>query len=237
MAGRIEDYAIVGDMQSVALIGTDGSVDWLCLPRFDSEACFAALLGNTDHGHWQIAPTDRFEGAGRATVSRRYAGDTLILQTRWETATGVAEVTDFMPPREDGEPPVLIRLVEGVSGTVEMGVRLTLRFGYGSIVPWVTKTEGGIRATAGPDSVWLRTPVKLIGHDLAHEATFTVRAGERVPFVLSWTPSHRGAPPEVDAFEALDATRKFWSGWVAKCTYQGRYANRSEEHTSELQSR
>ena len=153
MAGRIEDYAIVGDMQSAALVGADGSVDWLCLPRFDSEACFAALLGNTDHGHWQIAPTDQLEGAGRATASRRYAGDTLILQTRWETATGVAEVTDFMPPREEGDPPVLIRLVEGVSGTVDMGVRLTLRFGYGSIVPWVTKTEGGIRATAGPDSV------------------------------------------------------------------------------------
>src|ERR1700733_7736682 len=112
-------------MQSVALVSTDGSVDWLCLPRFDSEACFAALLGNTDHGHWQIAPMDRFEGADRATVSRRYAGDTLILQTRWETAARVAGGTDFLPPREDGEPPVLIRLVEGVSGTVDMGVRLT----------------------------------------------------------------------------------------------------------------
>ena len=128
MAGRIEDYAVVGDMQSVALVSADGSVDWLCLPRFDSEACFAALLGTRDHGCWQIAPS------GRSTASRRYAGETLILQTRWETATGVAEVTDFMPPREDGEPPVLIRLVQGVSGTVDMGVRLTLRFGYGSII-------------------------------------------------------------------------------------------------------
>lgn len=194
MAGRIEDYAIVGDMQSAALVGADGSVDWLCLPRFDSEACFAALLGNTDHGHWQIAPTDQLEGAGRATASRRYAGDTLILQTRWETATGVAEVTDFMPPREEGDPPVLIRLVEGVSGTIDMGVRLTLRFGYGSIVPWVTKTEGGIRATAGPDSVWLRTPVNLTGQGLAHTATFAVAAGEAIPFVLTYVPSHQGEP-------------------------------------------
>ena len=223
MAGRIEDYAIVGDMQSAALVGADGSVDWLCLPRFDSEACFAALLGNTDHGHWLIAPADQLEGAGRATASRRYAGDTLILQTRWETAAGVAEVTDFMPPREDGEPPVLIRLVEGVSGTVDMGVRLTLRFGYGSIVPWVTKTRSGIRATAGPDSVWLRTPVNLTGRGLAHTATFGVTAGETVPFVLTYVPSHQGEPPRLDASRPLAETRKFWDEWVSRCTYQGAY--------------
>ena len=223
MAGRIEDYAIVGDMQSVALVGADGSVDWLCLPRFDSEACFAALLGNTDHGHWLIAPADQLEGAGRATASRRYAGDTLILQTRWETAGGVAEVTDFMPPREDGDPPVLIRLVEGVSGTVDMGVRLTLRFGYGSIVPWVTKTKSGIRATAGPDSVWLRTPVNLTGRGLAHTATFTVAAGQSVPFVLTYIPSHQGDPAHLDASRSLAETRKFWDEWVSRCTYQGTY--------------
>jgi len=223
VAGRIEDYAIVGDMHSVALVSADGSVDWLCLPRFDSEACFAALLGNTDHGHWQIAPKDQLEGAGRVTVSRRYAGDTLILQTRWETAAGVAEVTDFMPPREDGEPPVLIRLVEGVSGTVDMGVRLTLRFGYGSIVPWVTKTEGGIRATAGPDSVWLRTPVNLTGRDLAHTATFAVTAGEAVRFVLTYVPSHQGEPTRLDASRPLAETRKFWDEWVSRCTYHGAY--------------
>src|SRR5579859_4175756 len=135
VAGRIEDYAIVGDMQSAALVSTDGSVDWLCLPRFDSEACFAALLGDADHGHWQIAPLDQLDGTGRPAVSRRYAGDTLILQTRWETAAGVAEVTDFMPSRKDGEPPALIRVVEGVSGTVEMGVRLTLRLDvYGEVI-------------------------------------------------------------------------------------------------------
>jgi GH15 family glucan-1,4-alpha-glucosidase len=223
MAGRIEDYAIVGDMQSAALVSADGSVDWLCLPRFDSEACFAALLGNQDHGCWRIAPADQFGGSGRAAVSRRYAGDTLILKTRWETADGVAEVTDFMPPREDGKPPVLIRLVEGVSGTVDMGVRLTLRFGYGSIVPWVTKTEDTIRASAGPDSVWLRTPVNLTAQGLAHTATFAVAAGEAVPFVLTYVPSHQGQPAPLDASRSFTETRKFWDEWVGRCTYQGTY--------------
>src|SRR5579859_5188819 len=223
VAGRIEDYAIVGDMQSAALVSTDGSVDWLCLPRFDSEACFAALLGDADHGHWQIAPQDQLDGTGRPTVSRQYTGDTLILQTRWETAAGVAEVTDFMPPREDGEPPALMRVVEGVSGTVEMGVRLTLRFGYGSIVPWVTKTGGGIRATGGPDTVWLRTPVNLAGHGLAHTATFAVAAGEAVPFVLTYVPSHQDEPAHLDASRSLAETRKFWDEWVSRCTYQGTY--------------
>ena len=222
MAGRIEDYAIVGDMQSAALVCTDGSVDWLCLPRFDSEACFAAMLGTEDHGSWRIAPADALGGSARA-ASRQYAGDTLILQTRWETADGVAEVTDFMPPREDDEPPVLVRLVTGVSGTVDMGLRLTLRFGYGSIVPWVTKAEGGIRATAGPDSIWLRTPVDLVSQGLAHTATFAVAAGEVVPFVLTYVPSHQGPPANLDALRALEATEKFWGEWASRCTYEGTY--------------
>ena len=223
MAGRIEDYAVVGDMQSAALISAAGSVDWLCLPRFDSEACFAALLGSEDHGSWRIAPRDELEGPGRAAASRQYAGDTLILRTRWETAGGIAEVTDFMPPRDDGEPPVLIRLVEGVSGTVDMGLRLTVRFGYGSIVPWVIKTEGGIKATAGPDSVWLRTPVDLTAQGMAHTAEFTVAAGQAVPFVLTYVPSHYGEPARLDAAASLEGTRKFWQDWVSRCTYQGTY--------------
>ena len=128
-----------------------------------------------------------------------------------------------MPPREDGEPPVLIRLVEGVSGTVAMGLRLTVRFGYGSIVPWVTKTEGGIRATAGPDSVWLRTPVDLTARDMAHTAEFTVSAGQAVPFVLTYVPSHYGEPARLDAAASLAETRKFWQDWVSRCTYQGTY--------------
>jgi GH15 family glucan-1,4-alpha-glucosidase len=223
MAGRIEDYAIVGDMESVALVAADGSVDWLCLPRFDSGACFAALLGTDEHGCWRIAPQDVLDGSGRAAASRRYDGDTLILKTRWETAGGIAEVTDFMPPRQEGEPPVLIRLVQGVSGTVEMGVRLTVRFGYGSIVPWVTRTEGGISATAGPDSLWLRTPVNLTAAGMAHTAAFTVSAGQTVPFVLTHVASHHGEPAQPDALRALDETTKFWLEWVSKCSYQGTY--------------
>ncbi len=226
MAGRIEDYAIVGDMQSAALIGRDGSVDWLCLPRFDSEACFAGLLGTQDHGHWRIAPADDAQGpagSGATAASRRYAGDTLILETQWETADGVIRVTDFMPPRGDREPPALIRIVAGVSGNVDMAMTLTLRFGYGSIVPWVTRNGGGLRATAGPDSIWLRTPVSLTARDLAHTATFRVAAGEVVPFVLSYMPSYHGEPPRVDAEQALGQTRRFWDEWVSRCTYQGTY--------------
>ncbi len=220
MAGRIEDYAIVGDMQSVALICTDGSVDWLCLPRFDSEACFAALLGTKDHGQWRIAPA---QAAGKSEASRRYAGDTLILQTRWETPDGVAHVTDFMPPRDDDDAPVLVRIVEGVSGTVDMDVTLRVRFGYGSITPWLRKTKDGIRATAGPDAIWLHTPVSLTGQDMAHSARFSVAAGDKVPFVLTYMPSHKDAPPHLDPFHALEKTTKFWDDWVSRCTYHGTY--------------
>jgi GH15 family glucan-1,4-alpha-glucosidase len=218
LAGRIEDYAIVGDMQSVALIGTDGSVDWLCLPRFDSEASFAALLGTQDHGHWRIAPT----APGTTAPARRYAGDTLILESQWETPDGVVRVTDFMPPRGD-EPPVLVRLVTGVSGTVDMSLTLRIRFGYGSIVPWTVRTGDGHKATAGPDSLWLRTPVPLTGRDLAHTATFRVAAGDSVPFVLTYLPSHQGEPARLDPLGALDRTRKFWDDWVSRCTYDGPY--------------
>jgi GH15 family glucan-1,4-alpha-glucosidase len=219
VVGRIEDYAIVGDMQSVALIGTDGSVDWLCLPRFDSAASFAALLGTQDHGHWRIAPTV----PGTSAPTRRYAGDTLILETQWETPDGVVRVTDFMPPRDDDEPPVLVRLVTGVSGIVDMSLELRIRFGYGSILPWTVRTGDGIVATAGPDSLWLRTPVPLTGRDLAHTATFRVAAGDSVPFVLTYLPSHQGELAPLDPFGALEQTRKFWDGWVSRCTYEGPY--------------
>jgi len=227
LTGRIEDYAIVGDMQSAALICTDGSVDWLCLPRFDSEACFCALLGTPDHGRWRIAPADCADGgadgsAATATAGRRYDGDTLILVTRWETPDGVVRVTDFMPPRGDREP-ALVRIVTGESGSVDMALSLTLRFGYGSVVPWVTQDGVGLRATAGPDSIWLRTPVSLTAQDMAHAATFRVNAGDVVPFVLSYTPSHHGEPPRIDAAQALEETRKFWDEWVSRCTYQGIY--------------
>jgi GH15 family glucan-1,4-alpha-glucosidase len=216
VAGRIEDYAIVGDMQSVALVCTDGSVDWLCLPRFDSDAFFAALLGNDSNGSWRIAP------AGKAAATRRYAGDTLILETLWETDTGAVRVTDFMPPRE-GDEPSLIRIVEGVRGTVEMEATVRLRFGYGKVVPWVYARPGGIRAIAGPDSVWLDTPVKLNGTDFAHHASFTVRGGQRVPFTLIYVPSYTEDPACPDPVESLDATRKYWEEWVSQCTYHGKY--------------
>jgi GH15 family glucan-1,4-alpha-glucosidase len=217
VAGRIEDYAIVGDMQSAALICRDGSVDWLCLPRFDSAACFAALLGTEEHGSWRIAP------AGAATPERRYAGDTLILETDWETADGAVRVTDFMPPRQNDDPPVLIRIVEGLRGTVSMDVTLRVRFGYGAVVPWTYRVDGGIRSIAGPDSICVHTPVKLTGRDMNHRATFDVSAGDRVPFVLTYQPSHKDQPAQTDAFESLKETTRFWQEWVAKCTYHGRY--------------
>ena len=223
MAALIEDYALVGDMQSAALISRDGAVDWLCVPRFDSPACLAALLGDERHGQWRISPTAA-EGppSRRGQVSRGYQDSTLILQTEWQTPGGAVRVIDFMPPRTD-EAPVLVRIVEGVRGAVEMECVWRLRFDYGKVLPWVRRIDHAIVAVAGPDSVWLRTPVRLIGHDLAHEASFTVRAGERVPFVFSWSPSHLGPPPEVDPDEALSATRKFWTDWAATCTYTGRH--------------
>jgi GH15 family glucan-1,4-alpha-glucosidase len=217
VAGRIEDYALIGDTQCAALVGRDGSVDWLCLPRFDSPACFASLLGDESHGLWRIAP------AGQAEVSRRYQGDTLILETTWQAASGSARVIDFMPPR-DGAPPVLIRLVEGIEGSLEMECVLRIRFGYGQVVPWVRRLDMRIVAIAGPDSVWLTTPVGLAGRDLAHTAAFTVTAGERVPFVLGWLPSHQQEQhDQVDVPRALADTSRFWQDWSARCTYHGPY--------------
>jgi len=225
VAGFIEDYALIGDMQTAALVGLNGCVEWLCLPRFDSPAAFAALLGDEHNGHWLIAPVASQVPADRGNaMSRRYQGDTLILETEWTTASGVVRVIDFMPPR-GGEQPVLIRIVRGVRGTVEMETVLRLRFGYGKIVPWVRrdKATGAVTAVAGPDSVWLRSTVRLTGKDMAHEATFVVSAGDEVPFVLAWRPSHLPAPEEVDAAEALASTTAFWDGWVSRCSYEGEY--------------
>jgi len=217
VAGRIEDYAIVGDMQTAALIGRDGSVDWLCLPRFDSPACFAALLGDDRNGHWRIAPA---AGTGHAT--RGYQGDTLILETRWQTATGTARVIDFMPRREN-QAPALVRIVEGLVGTVEFDCTLRLRFGYGQVVPWARRENDSINAIAGPDSVWVSTPVRLTGRDMQHRALFTVTAGERVPFTLSWIESHRGRASPCDPEDTLAQTARYWTDWASRCTYQGPY--------------
>jgi GH15 family glucan-1,4-alpha-glucosidase len=224
VAGLIEDYALIGDMETAALIGRDGSAEWLCLPRFDSPACFAALLGDERNGHWLIAPTaTQGPPSRRGEVIRRYQGNTLILETQWRTAGGTVRLIDFMPPRRD-QAPVLVRIVEGVEGAVEMECVLRLRFGYGQVVPWVRRIGDAVVAVAGPDSVCLHTPVRLTGHEMAHEASFTVRAGHRVPFVMTWQQSHLPPPGPVDADDALAATREFWDGWVARCTYTGEYA-------------
>jgi GH15 family glucan-1,4-alpha-glucosidase len=212
----IEDYALIGDTHTAALVGRDGSIDWLCLPRFDSDACFAALLGGPDNGNWRISPV----GAGPAT-RRRYRGDTLVLETEWDTEDGTVRVIDFMPHRHDA--PDVVRIVEGVSGTVRVDVSLRLRFGYGREVPWVRRSHGQIAAVAGPDSVWISTPVHLSGQDYSHAATFAVSAGDRVPFVLTWHPSHEPAPDPVDAESSLAETVRLWEQWARGCTFEGEY--------------
>ncbi|WP_189150078.1 glycoside hydrolase family 15 protein [Streptomyces lacrimifluminis] len=213
---RIEDYALVGDHQTAALVGMNGSVDWLCLPRFDSAACFAALLGDESNGHWRIAP----EGADRCT-RRAYRPGTLVLDTEWETDEGAVRVTDLMPQRDRS--PDLVRIVEGVRGEVTVRSTLRLRFDYGSVVPWMRRVNGHRVAVAGPDSVWLRTDegVRTWGRDFTTYSEFTVAEGERVAFVLTWHPSHEPHPPFVDPYEALDAAVSDWKDWSARCTYDG----------------
>jgi GH15 family glucan-1,4-alpha-glucosidase len=217
MAQRIEDYALLGDLQTAALVGRDGSIDWLCLPHFDSPACFAALLHDESAGRWRLAPA----GAGNCT-RRGYRDHSLVLETEWETPEGTVRVLDFMPPR--GEAPDVVRIVEGVSGRVPMRMDLTLRFDYGHIVPWVRRSGPDLGAIAGPDAVWLRTPVKTHGEDHSTGAEFTVAAGEKVPFVLTYQSSHLPRPKPVDAFDALRDTERYWAGWIGRCDYAGRWS-------------
>ena len=214
MSTRIEDYALIGDCLTSALVGKDGSVDWLCVPRFDSPACFAALLGDEGNGRWRVAP----KGVATSTT-RRYRGDTLILETEIEVAEGVVRLIDFMPPRD--EAPDLIRIVEGVRGTVPMQMDLTIRFDYGSIAPWVQRVEGGITATAGPDLVRLITPVEMHGRGLSTVAEFEVREGERIPFVMTYCLSYHTEPNRVDAEEALAEAEAWWADWSSRSTYDG----------------
>ena len=205
MASRIEDYALLGDCEAAALVGKDGSIDWLCWPRFDSDACFAALLGSPGNGRWQIAPSE-----SSRRISRRYRGDTLILETRYETDAGSVLLIDFMPLR--GRISNLIRIVAGERGTVEMRTELVIRYGYGQAVPWVSRLpDGALQAISGPDMVVLHTPVRLRGEGLKSVAAFTVAAGDRIPFVLSYCPSHLPPPDEVDADEALEHTAAYWT--------------------------
>ncbi|GGV47435.1 glycoside hydrolase family 15 protein [Streptomyces spectabilis] len=216
MQRPIEDYALIGDHQTAALVARTGSIDWLCLPRFDSAACFAALLGEDEHGHWRIAPK------GADTCSRRaYRPDTLVLDTEWDTPDGTVRVTDFMPQRDRA--PDLVRVVEGVEGEVTVRSTLRLRFDYGSVVPWMRRSHGHRVAVAGPDAVWLRTEpdVRDWGHARATHAEFTVRAGERVTFVLTWHPSHEPRPPLIDTERALRESVDDWRAWAARCPYEG----------------
>jgi GH15 family glucan-1,4-alpha-glucosidase len=217
MTSRIEDYALIGDCHTAALVARDGSIDWLCLPRFDSAACFAALLGEPKHGRWQIAPASDVRA-----VRRRYRGDTLILETEFSTEQGTVALIDFMPQR--GDRPGVIRIVEGRRGRVPMRCELIIRFDYGSIVPWVTRlNDGGITAIAGPDRLRLRTNVPLRGENFTTVADFEVAAGQHVPFVLTWGPSHKPFWPDLDPEQALRAVEAFWNEWSGRCTYQGEW--------------
>ncbi|MBN8898394.1 MAG: glycoside hydrolase family 15 protein, partial [Rhodospirillales bacterium] len=217
VARRIEDYALIGDCHSAALVSREGSIDWLCWPRFDSPACFAALLGNTDNGRWRIAPQ-----AAPTRTTRRYRPDTLILETVFETPDGSVALIDFMAT----DPAAVIRIVEGRSGQVALHLDLALRFEYGSAVPWVTRLNhgSGLLAVCGPDQVVLHTDVPLHGRGMSSVADFTVKAGERVCFSLAHGPSQLPAPTPPDPRQALDAAETVWTRWAARCTYRGRWS-------------
>jgi GH15 family glucan-1,4-alpha-glucosidase len=218
MPSRIEDYALFGDCYTAALVGRDGSIDWLCLPRFDSGACFAALLGTPRHGRWQVVP----RGEVKAT-RRRYREGTLVLETEHETADGVVTVVDCMPVRVRA--PDLVRVVEGKRGRVPMRMELVIRFDYGSIVPWVQRMDGGLAAIAGPDRLLLRTDVPVVNENFTTTADFTVSAGERAAFTLTWHPSHEEPPPLTDTGRAILETQEWWEKWSARCTYRGPWRN------------
>ena len=213
---RIEDYALIGDCETAALVGRDGSIDWLCVPRFDSAACFAALLGAPEHGRWLLAPA-----APVLAVRRRYRPDTLVLETEFETAAGGVMLTDCMPVRANT--PHLVRLVEGTRGRVPMRLELVIRPDYGSVVPWVRRTHDGLLAVAGPSALRLRTPVALRGEDYRTVADFTVGQGERVPFTLTWSPSYEPEPPAPEPDEAIQHTEAWWREWSTRCAYDGEW--------------
>jgi GH15 family glucan-1,4-alpha-glucosidase len=212
----IEDYGLIGDCETAALVGRDGSIDWLCWPAFDSDACFAALLGTSRNGRWLIAPAEDV-----VKSSRRYWDNTLILETRFETASGVVALIDFMPPR--GHASDVVRLVRGVRGRVKMMMQLVIRFGFGADIPWVKKTEDGtaLLAICGPHMTVLRTPVETRGEDLTTVADFEVGEGETIPFVLTYGPSHLPSPAPINPAQALQDTEDFWTEWCSRCTYEG----------------
>lgn len=216
MAQRIEDYALIGDCETAALVGRNGSIDWLCWPAFDSDACFAAILGTHKNGRWLIAPSEH-----ATRISRRYLDNTLILETRFETSSGTVALIDFMPPR--GKASDIVRLVRGVSGTVKMRMQLVIRFGFGADIPWVRRMDHALLAICGQDMTVLRTPVETRGEDLTTVAEFDVGAGETAPFVLTYGPSHLEPPASIDPELALQETEKFWHDWCGHCTRDGGY--------------
>jgi GH15 family glucan-1,4-alpha-glucosidase len=216
VASRIEDYALIGDCETVALVARDGSIDWLCFPRFDSGACFAALLGAPNHGRWQIAPVGELR-----SLTRHYRDGTLVLETDYETDTGAVTIVDWMPLRDDT--PDIQRMVVGTRGQVPMRMELVIRFDYGSIVPWVRRVDGGIRATAGPDTLYCRADIPLRGEDLRTVAEFTVTAGQHVAFELAWAPTYAPPPRQRDAVQSLRETEDWWRAWSERCTYQGEW--------------
>jgi GH15 family glucan-1,4-alpha-glucosidase len=215
VSSKIEDYGLIGDCETAALVGRDGSIDWLCWPAFDSDACFAAILGSSSNGRWLIAP----EGDATSS-SRRYWDNTLILETRFETEGGTVALIDFMPPR--GSASDVVRLVRGVSGRVKMRMELVIRFGFGVDVPWVKRTEdhSALLAICGQDMTVLRTPVETRGENMTTIAEFVVAAGETTPFVLTYGPSHLAVPEPIDPAVALQETQDFWTEWSSRCTYK-----------------
>jgi GH15 family glucan-1,4-alpha-glucosidase len=216
MASPIEDYGIIGDTHTAALVGRDGSIDWLCAPRFDSAACFASLLGTGDHGYWKVAPA----GPVRA-IRRRYRGDSMVLETEFETDEGSVRLIDWMPVGTDF--PVIERLVEGVRGQVAMRMELVIRFDYGSVVPWVQHFDHGLVAMGGPDALYLSTPVSARGENKTTVAEFVVDEGQRVPFTLTWRPSHNDPPPPPSEPVSFEQTERWWQDWADRCTYQGQW--------------
>jgi GH15 family glucan-1,4-alpha-glucosidase len=213
---RVEDYALIGDLQTAALVSREGSIDWCCFPRFDSGACFAALLGEPEHGRWLLAPVARVRKS-----TRRYRHDTLVLESIFETEAGTVRAIDFMPPR--GRAPDIVRIVEGLEGSVPMRSELVIRFDFGHIVPWVRRVDHARVAIAGPDALCFRTPAKVRGEDLRTVSEFTLAQGERIPFVLTWYPSHEPLPEEIDPEQALDDTEAYWLDWAESCRHQGDY--------------
>ena len=216
MSSKIEDYGLIGDCETAALVSRTGSIDWLCWPTFDADACFTALLGTEEHGRWLISPASEI-----TSISRRYRGDSLILETTLTTKDGVIELVDFMPPR--GHASDIVRFVRGVSGTVKMRMELVIRFGFGADIPWVKRSDddSALLAICGQDMIVLRTPVETRGEDMKTVADFEVRAGDSIPFVLTYGPSHLAEPEAIHPEHALQETEKFWQEWCSRCIYEG----------------